>query len=98
MVTMGIEAIKIGCDGLAALLAFGAGALWILASRQPVGTLSLPFWADSEGRLARATAEHNKKILRGAWLNKWAAFFTGLAALASCASWTIQFLIASASR
>jgi hypothetical protein len=96
MATATFETIKVICDGLAALFAFAAGVLWIWASQLPVGTVSLGVYADSGGKLAEATREQNKKIMRGARFNKWAAFVTGLAALAACASWTIQFFIPNA--
>ncbi len=92
MITVNIEAMKVICDGLAASLAFVAGILWMFASWHPVATPEHRTFADP-GSFGKTTREQAQKIYRGAHLNKWAAFTTGLAALASCASWTIQFFI-----
>ncbi len=94
MAMLTAEFITATCNGLAAIFALVAAVLWMLAARQPVGVPGLsPYISGLDDPILKEMQAHGEKILRGASLNKRAAFFAGLSALASFLSWLLPRLL-----
>ena len=82
-----IAFVKTYFDAASALFAFLAAFLWFRAASAPVLAPESPFYVAENIEQVRADI---RKAQRGAKFNKWAAFVTGLAALAAGLSWLFQ--------
>jgi hypothetical protein len=92
---LSVESIKAVCDGSAAIFALGAAIVWFMASFAPVGSGGpspyMPY--DLNDPLWKAIRANGERILRGARLNRYAAFLTGLSAFAMFLSWLLPWFL-----